>query len=75
MGLVVSVAEAREILGELAKDMSDEEITDLILNLDAIAVAALRDAMQKRKDDAFDLANLIYDIYQDKKVADRKNLN
>jgi hypothetical protein len=65
--MVVSVEEAREILGTEAEKMTDDQIIELVQNLDAIAVASLRDAMAKRKEDAMDMANLIYDIYQDKK--------
>jgi hypothetical protein len=75
MNLIVSVEEAREILGQSANKMTDEEIIELVQNLDAIAVCALRDATQKRKDDALALANVVYDVYQDKKAADRKNLS
>lgn len=67
--LPVSVDEARNILGSDATGMSDEEITDVITTLDIMAKDALEVAQTKlrMKRDAKDLANLIYDIYQDKK--------
>lgn len=66
--MIVSVKEARKILGRMAKDMTDEEITELVDNLDAIAIDALRQAREKRmKEDVIAFAELIYDIYQDKK--------
>lgn len=67
--LPVSVDEARNILGSDASGMSDEEIIDVITTLDIMAKDALDTARTKlrMKKDARDLANLIYDIYQDKK--------
>jgi uncharacterized protein YjgD (DUF1641 family) len=66
--LIISIKEARKILGKSYEHMSDEEVESLIENLDAIAIVSLRDAREKRmKQDANDMANLIYDIYQDKK--------
>lgn len=65
---IISVKEARKILGKTASGMTDEEIEKLIENLDDIAVHALKDAREKRmKEDAMAMAELIYDIYQDKK--------
>lgn len=65
---IISVKEARKILGKGYAHMSDSEVENLIQNLDAIAVAALKDAREKRmKEDAEALANLVYDIYSDKK--------
>lgn len=67
--LPVSVDEARNILGTDATGLSDEEIIDVIATLDIMAKDALETARTKlrMKKDARDLANLIYDIYQDKK--------
>lgn len=66
--MIVSVKEARKILGKMAKVMTNEEIVVLVDNLDAIAIDALRQAREKRmKEDAMAMAELIYDIYQDKK--------
>lgn len=70
MGLIISVEEAREILGADAKTMTDEQITEVIQTLDAIAVAALRDGRERMKADALALAELTYDIYQDKKRSE-----
>ena len=68
MALIISVKEARKILGESYEHMSDEEIERLIIDLDAIAVYALREAREKHlKEDANKMAHLLYDIYQDKK--------
>jgi len=74
---VVSVEEAREILGLDAVGMSDEDIVNVITTLDLMAKDALQLAREQlhRKRDAKDLANLIYDIYQDKKKADKKKDN
>jgi len=51
--------------------MSDEEIEQVVATLHSLAKSALYDARTKlrMKKDAKDLANLIYDIYQDKKKA------
>jgi hypothetical protein len=67
--LIISVEEARKILGSAATAMSDEEIIEVISTLDIMAKDALETARNKlhMKKDATDLANLIYDIYQDKK--------
>lgn len=35
--MIVSLKEAREILGEGDKDLSDEQLTELINNLDVLA--------------------------------------
>ena len=65
---IISVKEARELLGSDGVNMSDAQIIEVIQTLDAIAVQTLKDAREKRiKDDAMAMANLIYDIYQDKK--------
>lgn len=72
--MIVSVKEARKILGNMAKEMSDEEIIELVDNLDAIAIDALRQAREKRmKEDAMAFAELLYDIYQDKKRSPPDN--
>ncbi len=65
---IVPVEEARKILGKLAKEMTDQDILELVDNLDVIAIDALRQASEKRmKEDAMAMAELIYDIYKDKK--------
>ncbi len=67
---VMSVAEARTILGKTAEKMTDDEVADTVRNLDEIAKAALEDARKKRMEqDATAMAELIYDIYQDKKMG------
>ncbi len=66
---IISVAEAREILGSDASRMTDAEIEELITTLDLLAKDALAMARKqiRMKNDAEDMANLIYDINQDKK--------
>lgn len=66
---IITVKEARKLLGSDANGMSDEEVEQIIGTLHSLAKAALDDARTKlrMKKDAKDLANLIYDIYQDKK--------
>lgn len=66
---IISVKEARKILGKVADRMSDDELSQTIGTLDLLAKDALKQAHQRiqTKADAIDLANLIYDIYQDKK--------
>jgi hypothetical protein len=66
---IISIKEARKILGSSADGMTDEEILEVIGSLHSIAKGAIEDAKAKlqMKRDAMDLANLIYDIYQDKK--------
>lgn len=71
---IISVEEAREILGDVASRMSDEELTETIKTLDLLAKDALEQARREvqMKADARDLAELIYDIYQDKKRSTQK---
>lgn len=66
---VISVQEARKILGKVSDRMSDEELLTTIDTLDLLAKDALEHARREvqMKADAKDLANLIYDIYKDKK--------
>jgi hypothetical protein len=70
---VMSVKEARKILGDDAVGMSDDEIAGVIDTLDLLAKDALEMAKNKirMKKDASDLANLIYDIYQDEEHLKR----
>jgi len=65
--MIVSVIEARKILGKIADKMSDEEIAQTIETLDLIAKDSLRQAREKIRinRDAHEMANLIYGIYQD----------
>lgn len=68
--MIISVQEARKILGKTAENMSDEEIENTIETLDLLAVEALDKARQKRiNEDATAMAELIYDIYKDKKKS------
>lgn len=67
--MIVSVDEARELLGGDAEGMTDKQIIEVIQTLDAIAVEALRNRKERMQTDALALAELIYDIYQDKKKS------
>jgi len=64
---IISVKEARKILGKDADGMSDEQIEETIQTLDTLAGHALELAKQElsRKRDAKALAELTYDIYKD----------
>lgn len=64
--MIISVEEARKILGAEAKNMSNEEIEQLIRDADVMAQYALQEARKVRKDTALALAQLIYDIYKEK---------
>ena len=67
---IVSVKEARKLLGDSADAMSDDEILKVINTLDLLAKDALQLAREnlRKKKDADDLANLVYDIYQEDKL-------
>jgi hypothetical protein len=75
--LIVSVEEARKILGSDAANMTDDEIIEVISTLDIMAKGALETARMKlrMKHDARELATLIYDIYQDKKRLENNSDN
>ena len=66
---IISVEEARKILGKKADDMTNEEIEFVIETLDLMAKDALNITKEElhRKRDAHRLAVLTYDIYKDKK--------
>ncbi len=66
--LIVSVDEARKLLGDDAEGMSDDEIAFVIETLDLMAKDALKLSKQElhRKRDAFRMAQLTYDIYKQK---------
>jgi hypothetical protein len=68
---IISVEEARKILGKDANGMSDKQIADAIETLDILAKDALETARVNllRKKDAMALANIIYDIYKDDKQS------
>lgn len=74
MAGTLSVEEARQILGEDAKTMSDAEIAEVVSTLTLLARDSLETAKLKmlRKRDAKRLAEVIYDVYQDKKWLDRE---
>ena len=65
---IISIKEARKILGKDAIGMADDEIANVIETLDILAKDALQKAREKLriKKDARELAQLIYDIYKDK---------
>lgn len=67
MKLIISVKEARKLLGKDAEDMSDDEIVHLIATLNLLAKDTLQMAREqlRMKRDAKDLANLIYDVYKE----------
>lgn len=72
--LTITVTEARKILGKDADTMTDTEIEEIIDTLTLMA----RDTVEKIKHkillkrDAKMLAELVYDIYTDKKANDDK---
>jgi hypothetical protein len=69
MSQVISVTEARKILGKDAEGMSDEELRNIIHTLDLLAKDALRHARESIsvKKDAKALADLTYNIHKDSK--------
>ena len=71
MNDVISVKEARKILGKAAESMLDDEIEFVIETIDLMAKDALKLSKEElhRKRDAKRLAGLIYDVYQDKKTS------
>jgi uncharacterized protein YkuJ len=66
---IISVKEAREILGNDAIDMSDDELLAVINTLDLLAKDALDEAKRRirMKKDAKELAEVIYSVYKDDK--------
>jgi len=67
MNLVISIEEARKILGKDADKMSDKDIENVIDTLDLLAKDSLeknRHKMLMRKD-SMALASLLYDIYEE----------
>jgi hypothetical protein len=75
--LIVSVEEARKILGSEAVCMTDDEIIEVVSTLNIMAKGALETARSKlrMKKDAKEFATLIYDIYQDKKRLENNSDN
>lgn len=74
---IISIKEARKILGKTAERMTDEEIDSVIETLDLLAVEALKLSKEDllRKRDAKRLAELTYDIYQEQRGARNDRLN
>jgi len=70
--LIITVKEARKILGKDANGMTDLEIGEVIETLDLLAKDALQEAKRRvgMKKDAKALAELTYDIY--KSTVDKK---
>lgn len=68
---MLSVSKARALLGDDANGMTDRQIEEVISTLDLLAKDALQKARRKlrMKKDASQLAELIYDIYQEKKSS------
>lgn len=69
--LIVSIEEARKILGKDSESMTDDEIAFTIETLDLMAKDALNLSEEDlhRKRDAYRMAQLTYDIYKDKKKS------
>ena len=65
-GPIISVEEARQILGDDAIGMTDSEIIDVVNTLDLLAKDALQEARRriKMKNDAKGLAEIIYSEYK-----------
>jgi hypothetical protein len=71
---IVSVEEARQILGEDAVGMADDEILNVINTLDLLAKDALQEAKRKIRimQDAKGLAEIIYSEYKSQKNNENK---
>lgn len=65
--MVMSVKEARNLLGDDGANMGDVEIEELVNNLEILARYALRQSQTEREvqKDAAGLAELIYDCHQE----------
>lgn len=65
---ILSVQEARKLLGDGAETLTDDQIQEMINTLDLMAKDTLEQVRRKvlMKRDAKDLANIIYDCYKDK---------
>lgn len=63
---IITAQEAREILGDDASSMSDDEILNIINTLDLLAKDALEQARRKirMKKDAKELAEIVYSEYK-----------
>ncbi len=74
---MISVEEAREILGSSALGMTDEDIFDVIETLDLMAKESLKKAKEKLaiKRSARDFAGFLYEQYiEEQKQSRVKNL-
>lgn len=71
---IMTVREARGLLGKRARTMTDEEVENTVATLTVIAREALQQAQlrRQRKNDAMALAELTYNIYQDKRRLNRE---
>lgn len=71
MNPIISIKEARKLLGKDAVCMTDAQIEDVISTLDLLAKDSLEQARRRLriKRDATAMAELIYDVYQDKKKS------
>lgn len=69
---IISVEEARKILGKDADNMSDKDIEYVIDTLDLLAKDTLEQTKHKMlmRRDSMALAKLLYDIYKKKKRDD-----
>lgn len=72
---IISVKEARKILGKDAESMTDREIEELIGTLDLLAKDALQEAKRRisMKKDAISLAELVYDSYLKSKPKSKES--
>lgn len=70
----ISISEARKLLGSDANSLTDDQIQEIINALSLIARDSLDKAKAevRRKKDAKELAELIYDIYTNKKRSESK---
>lgn len=66
---IISTKEARKILGSATEGMSDEDVAQVVQTLHSLAKGAIEEAKRKlhMKKDAQALAELVYDIYKEKK--------
>lgn len=66
---VISVKEARKILGQLADNMSDEEVEKLIDNLSFIAEDSLKKVRKKlSEEELIEIGSYLNDFYVVKKA-------
>jgi hypothetical protein len=65
--MIISVEEAREILGKDGENMSDNEISRIVETLRSIAKQSIEETRRKilMRKDALAMADLTYDIYKE----------